>query len=63
MQDFLDRLGATIAPDEHVLLALDQAGWHGANDLKVPDNITCEPLPPHSPELNPSKRGIVRSSR
>jgi hypothetical protein len=40
MQAFLDRLSATIAGDEHVLLVLDQAGWHGAKDLKAPDNIT-----------------------
>ena len=39
--------------DEHIVLVLDQAGWHGANDLKVPANITLEPLPPRSPELNP----------
>jgi transposase len=36
--------------------ALDQAGWHGSNDLVVPGNITLEPLPPRSPELNPVER-------
>jgi len=46
----------TIAEDEHVLLVLDQAGWHLANDLRVPPNITLEPLPPRSPELNPVER-------
>jgi hypothetical protein len=56
MQAFLDRLSATIAPDEHVLLVLDQAGWHGAKDLQAPSNITLQPLPPPSPELNPVER-------
>jgi DDE superfamily endonuclease len=56
MQAFLDRLSATIARDEHVLLVLDQAGWHGAKDLQAPANITLEPLPPRSPELNPVER-------
>jgi hypothetical protein len=56
MQVYLDRLSATIAPDEHVVLVLDQAGWHGANDLKVPASITLLPLPPRSPELNPVER-------
>ena len=30
MQIYLDKFAETIAPDEHVLMALDQAGWHGA---------------------------------
>jgi hypothetical protein len=40
MQAFLDRLAATLAEDEHVLLVLDRAGWHGANALVVPGSIT-----------------------
>jgi DDE superfamily endonuclease len=56
MQTYLDGLAETIAEDEHVLLVLDQAGWHLANDLRVPPNITLEPLPPRSPELNPVER-------
>ena len=34
----------------------DQAGWHIANDLRVPANITLLPLPAYSPELNPVER-------
>ena len=40
----------------HVALFIDQAGWHKANDLKFPENITPIPLPPYSPELNPAER-------
>jgi hypothetical protein len=40
LQEFLDQLSRTIADDEHVAMMLDQAGWHGSGDLKVPDNIT-----------------------
>jgi len=54
MQEFLDRFAKTIRDDEHVAMVLDQAGWHGANALRVPDNITLLPLPPYSPELNRS---------
>ncbi len=43
-------------PDKHVVLALDQAGWHVAKALKVPENITLHHLPPYSPELNPVER-------
>jgi hypothetical protein len=56
MQAFLDGLAATLAEDEHVLLVLDRAGWHGANALVVPANITLAALPPRSPELNPVER-------
>lgn len=34
---------------------LDGAGWHKANDLIVPSNMTLVPLPPYSPELNPAE--------
>ncbi len=37
-------------------MELDQAGWHGAEALRVPANITLVPLPPYSPELNPVER-------
>ena len=56
MQAFLDGFSATIAKDEHVVMVLDQAGWHGSGTLRVPDNITLVPLPPYSPELNPVER-------
>jgi transposase len=56
MQQFLDRFAKTIAPDEHVAMFADQAGWHVANDLRVPPNITLIELPAYSPELNPVER-------
>lgn len=42
--------------DVHVVLVLDQAGWHIAKELQVPTNITLLYLPPYSPELNPIER-------
>jgi hypothetical protein len=36
----------------HAILILDQAGWHGAKELRIPTNISALPLPPRSPELN-----------
>src|ERR671924_1308499 len=56
MQIFLNEFAKTIAPDEHVALVLDQAGWHGAKALTVPDSMTLVALPPYSPELNPVER-------
>jgi len=43
-------------PDAHVVLVLDQAGWHVAHALVVPANITLLYLPPYSPELNGAER-------
>ena len=56
MQIFLDHFAATIGDDEHVVMVLDRAGWHGSKALAVPANITLVPLPPYSPELNPVER-------
>jgi len=53
MQIYLEEFANTIAPDEHVAMVMDRAGWHVAKGLKVPDNITLVRLPPYSPELNP----------
>ena len=42
-------------PDACVLLVLDGAGWHRAQELAVPANIRLVPLPPYSPQLNPAE--------
>ena len=34
-----------------LVVMLDRAGWHCADDLAVPGNLTLVPLPPYSPEL------------
>lgn len=34
-------------------IQVDQAGWHHANNLVIPENIRLLKQPPHSPELNP----------
>lgn len=38
---------------EFCLMFLDGAGWHRANNLRVPHNMKLLWLPPYSPELNP----------
>jgi transposase len=50
---FFEQFVAEIHPKVHGVLVWDQAGFHTAAKLKVPDNITLLPLPPYSPELNP----------
>jgi transposase len=39
-----------------VCIIMDQAGWHRANDIILPDNIIIIYLPPYSPELNPVEK-------
>lgn len=39
-----------------VVLVLDQAGWHTAGGLVLPDGIDLVLLPPASPELQPAER-------
>jgi transposase len=38
------------------VLVLDQAGWHQATDLRLPDGIDLLFLPAYSPELQPAER-------
>ena len=40
-------------PEEHILMIMDQASWHRAHDLMIPENITLTWLPPYSPQCNP----------
>ena len=49
----LAEISRHVAQGAHAVLVLDGAGWHGAADLAIPDNLTLLPLPPYSPELNP----------
>ncbi len=42
--------------EEFIVMVMDQAGWHIAGDLAVPQNMRLIFLPPYSPELNPCFR-------
>jgi transposase len=56
MNVFLQMLSAELGRADHAVLIMDQAGWHKAKKLVVPENITVLYLPPYSPELNPVER-------
>lgn len=46
-----------VTPDgHHALIICDRASWHMTPKLNCPDNITLFPLPPYSPELNPTEQ-------
>jgi transposase len=56
MDAHLAHIARQVGPQRHVVLVLDQAGWHMAKDLHVPSNITLFHLPSYAPELNAAER-------
>ena len=56
MEIFLKILSEEVGENDHVVLVMDQAGWHTSPKLTVPENITLLFLPPYAPELNPIER-------
>jgi putative transposase len=49
---FLQQLSEAY-PDDYILLVMDNASWHGAKALVVPENIKLMKIPPYTPEMNP----------
>ncbi len=56
MSEHLRLISQDVGPDVHIVLVMDQAGWHTSGKVRVPQNITILFLPPCSPELNPVER-------
>ena len=58
---FFEALLATFAEeagagrDRIIVLVLDNAGWHGETNLKVPKGVRLLFLPPYTPELQPAE--------
>ena len=53
MTAHLEEISLAVDPGAHAVLMRDGAGWHSAENLVVPDNITLLPLPARDPELDP----------
>jgi transposase len=60
--EFLESLSAR-RPEVLKIVLLDNAGWHRALDLEVPDNIRFLFQQAHSPELNPMESGWQQIKR
>lgn len=54
LEHFAAKVGA--GPAKHILLTLDQAGWHLGKEVRIPEGIELIPLPAYSPELQPAER-------
>lgn len=48
MNLLLEEVASQLPPGTHAAMLIDNAGWHTANDLRVPPNIT--------PDLNSDER-------
>jgi hypothetical protein len=56
MSRHLAMIAKEAGDDTHVVLVLDNAGWHVARGLVVPASMSLLFLPPYSPELMPMER-------
>ena len=54
LSHFAEEVGC--GKDRRLVLVLDQAGWHTAKEVEMPEGIHLEFLPSNSPELQPSER-------
>lgn len=45
-----------VNPRRRVSLVIDQAGWHIAGELRVPEGIELVLSPPSTPEMEPAER-------
>jgi hypothetical protein len=52
MNLFLEHVSHTFS-EYFILMQVDQAGWHCAKALVIPENMRLFLQPPYSPELNP----------
>ena len=48
----LAEISKAVAEGAHAVVILDGAGYHGARQLELPENLTLIRLPPYAPELN-----------
>ena len=53
LADFAKSIG--VGTKKRAVVQLDNAGWHGPENLAIPDGIRLVFQPPHSPELQPSE--------
>ncbi len=49
----LEQFARELPVGVHAVLLWDQAGFHTAKAVRIPENVTIIELPPYSPELNP----------
>jgi hypothetical protein len=61
LRAFAHAVGA--GPKQHLVLVLDQAGWHTALRLRLPDHVHLLFLPAYSPQLQPAEHLLGSGGR
>lgn len=56
MKMHLEEISKNIPEGRHAVIVVDRAAWHTSEKVNCFDNITLLPLPPASPELNPTEQ-------
>lgn len=56
MNEHLKEISSQVEEGKHAVVIMDQAGWHTAEKIILPDNISILHLPAYSPELNPEEK-------
>jgi DDE superfamily endonuclease len=56
MQLHLNHISAALPPQVPAAMLTDGAGWHRAQALRIPANITLIAIPPATPECNPAEK-------
>jgi phenylpropionate dioxygenase-like ring-hydroxylating dioxygenase large terminal subunit len=52
MNEFMQQI-CDCYPNDHIILACDNAWWHKSQYTKVPERMTVIYIPPYTPEMNP----------
>lgn len=55
-EEHLKIISQQVPEGRHALIIVDRAAWHTTPKLQQPENISLLPLPPYSPELNPTEQ-------
>jgi len=60
---FLEQFARELSPGVHAVMIWDRAGFHTANALRVPSNVTVIKLPPARPSNNTRRESTSRLLR
>ena len=52
---YLKALGSR-TPRKFIIVVIDNAGFHAAKNIQIPENIKLLRIPPYAPELNPAEK-------
>ncbi len=56
LMPYVDKQSYGAGPQRRIVLVVDQAGWHTARQLQIPEGLHLEFLPAYCPELQPAER-------